>query len=213
MLPRLCIPVPHLRRPQPVQKASDRPPKPPEEALAGKPEDFKDVTNAEWRLAMQAKMRVKVCVEVNLTSSPAQWAHWGFDTIVLKASECLAAAVFACPDAFWCICYMTIASFRMPLAHVQLTALDSIIRTMYRQCRMPHALAEVVDPLPIETLAYGAPSAAVVRVMLSICAAMLKRLITHRLSLTQVTCQRSTQQSGYWWLQKIDLARHPIVDA
>ena len=54
-----------------------------------------------------------------------------------------------------------------PLAHVQLTAHDGIARTMYRQCRVPHALAEVVDPLPIETLAYGAPSAAVVRVMLT----------------------------------------------
>ena len=61
MLPRLCTPVPHLRRPQPVQKASDGPPRPPEEVLAGQPEDFKDITNAEWRLAMQATMRVKVC--------------------------------------------------------------------------------------------------------------------------------------------------------
>ena len=60
---------------------------------------------------------------------------------------------------------------------MQLTAHDGIARTMYRQCRVPHALAEAVDPLPIETLAYGAPSAAVVRVMLSTRAAMLEKLI------------------------------------
>lgn len=168
LLLRLAEAIPHLRSGEPLPRVDDGDPQTLQELLAlDKQTDYAAMTSAEWRIVLRPTLKL----QVHAHSLSVLWhAH-------LRRMSCLSATcckyllaskapLLSCkrsgvqrlvvgpsPD-------MQTSSFAL-----QLLGLDIILGVVHRQVDTPHALLEgPPQPLPMETLAYGAPSAGVIKV-------------------------------------------------